>query len=112
MPGDVRTAPRPSARPRYRYVLFRVVRPLGLDRNTLIAALRRAGGAENQAWLTRFDGSLGVLRCRRGDEAAAIGLLTKSLPATGIEVTTLSTSGTIAALERSHRDLVRTRSRH
>jgi len=104
MPAEGRTAPRPSSRPRYRYVLFRLGRPA--DRNELIAALRRAGGEESDAWLTRFDGTVGILRCRRGSETAAVALLQR-LHGHGMAATTLSTSGTIAALERRHGDPVR-----
>ena len=105
MPSEGRTAPRPSGRPRYRYVLFRLARTT--DRNELIAALRHAGGDQSGAWLTRFDGTVGVLRCRRGSEKTAVRLLEQGLAGEGLAATTLSTSGTIAALERRHRQLVR-----
>ena len=89
-----------SRRPRYRYLLFRV-RPPALTRAQFVQALRRVGGSEG-AWLTRFDGEHGILRCPRGEEGRATRLLTEGLRTVGVVVETLSTSGTIAALERRH----------
>jgi RNase P/RNase MRP subunit POP5 len=96
--------PAPTRRPRYRYLLFRVRSPGALSRNEFVQALRRAGGGD-RAWLTRFDGRHGILRCPRGKETEMRRFLEEQLPSTGVEVETLSTSGTIAALERRHRDL-------
>lgn len=106
MPSEARTAARPSARPRYRYVLFRVRRPVGLTRNDLVAALRRAGeGQTGEPWLTRYEDGTGVLRCLRGSEGEARDLLVRGLGALGIEAVSVLTSGTIAALERRDPDL-------
>lgn len=88
-----------TRRPRYRYVLFRVT-SAPLSRGQFVTALRRAGGAE--VWLTRFEGRHGILRCPRGQEAAASRLLSEGLRRVGVDVETLSTSGTIAALERRY----------
>jgi len=94
--------PRPSQRPRYRYVLFQVESPLPLGREALIQALRRAAGPQGAPWLTRYESGRGILRTLRGEETRAIALLGEGLAATGIRARTLSTSGTIAALERRH----------
>lgn len=94
----------PIRRPRYRYVLFHVKSGGPLSRADFVQALRRAGGAE-RAWLTRYSGDYGILRCPRGDEETAKRLLTDRLAPLGIRVETLSTSGTIAALERRHPNL-------
>jgi len=91
-------------RPRYRYVLFAIKSARTVSRGDFVQAIRRVGGAD-RAWLTRFDGRHGILRCARGDEASIRRLLTRDLRALGLDIDTLSTSGTIAALERRHRGL-------
>ncbi len=97
-------APPPTRRERYRYVLFRLVRPATLSRGELVRALSRASGPSPGPGfqLTRFNGSHGILRCPRGSEAAGRQLLEQGMTRAGVEVETLSTSGTIAALERRH----------
>lgn len=106
MAREVVPRAKPSARPRLRYILFKLESP-GLSRNDLINALRRAGGSGGlEVWLTRYDGEHGVLRTLRGQEDAGIRLLEEGLQQVGLKATCLSTSGTIAALERRYRGRV------
>lgn len=101
-------APRPSRRTRHRYVLVRVRTPPGPPRPEFVRRLRALPSPvpgwnwEERAWLTRYDGAHGVIRCRRGDERTLAAALSA---ATSLEVETVSTSGTIAALERRYRSL-------
>jgi RNase P/RNase MRP subunit POP5 len=99
MPPE-RTAPRPHERPRYRYVLFRLEHPPGPPRADFIAALRRVAG--ESAWLTRYDGAWGILRCLRGEETRVRAVVDERLATVGWPAASISTSGTIAALERRH----------
>lgn len=106
MPANATPRPKPSRRPRQRYVLFRLLDAPGPERARLIEALQRAGASMGlqDLWLTRYDGTHGILRCLRGQEEAARRCLQETLPIEGIRAAALSTSGTIAALERRHRD--------
>lgn len=103
--------PKPSHRPRYRYIAFRVhakqdARP---DREAMIHAIQRTADRHSmrqaEPWLTRFNGEYGILRCLRGHESAAARLL-EAISAVGdddapVRVEPLSTSGTIAGLKRT-----------
>lgn len=112
MSSEARTRPRPSARDRYRYVLFALRAPPQLARGRLLNALRAAEpatGTPTGPWLTRFDGVHGVLRCLRGRELEARRLLGEALRAHGVEAEALLTSGTLAALERRRPELRRHR---
>lgn len=101
-----RQTPRPKAnqRPRYRY-LWVEFDPAGLDRNEVIRRLRLQLPPAVAPWLTRYDGRFGILRVARGEETMArreLERMTGSLSARP-----LSTSGTIAGLERRHRRSLR-----
>lgn len=99
MPPE-RTRERPSQRTRFRYILFRLeTAGPAPDRAALIRELQRRLPADEEPWLTRYDGELGVLRVLRGTETAAREHLaaTKGGP---LAFTPLLTSGTIASLER------------
>lgn len=100
MPVEPRA--KPSQRTRYRYVLFRILRPAHVTRGAFVDALRRAASGTNAAWLTRFDGAHGILRVGRGSELDRLRPLREGLAAAGVDIETLATSGTIAALLRSH----------
>jgi RNase P/RNase MRP subunit POP5 len=98
MPSEQKPRLKPSKRPRYRYILFRIA-GTAPDRNELIRTIQAASGAEIGAWLTRYEAGRGILRVLRGQEAKARRIL-QALPG-GVQ--TVSTSGTIAALERGDR---------
>lgn len=103
MPAEARTRIRPSARPRHRYVLFEVAAPRPPSRWEFLRALRAADatvGSEGGPTLTRFDGRHGVLRVTRGGEGALRRLLQDGLRGSGMDARPISTSGTLAALER------------
>lgn len=93
---------------RARYVAFRVQAKRGLGRPAVIAAIRAAArrlGPEAEAakpWLTRFDGSRGILRCEHTGKEAAIAVLRAVRDVDGLEVhvETVGTSGTIAGCVR------------
>lgn len=103
--------PKPSKRDRYRYVAFRLrsdaeARP---SRNAMISAIQgtadEQGLRDAEPWLTRFNGEHGILRCLRGHEKDAVRLLRSidTIPdeeTVRVRVETLSTSGTIASLQR------------
>jgi RNase P/RNase MRP subunit POP5 len=89
-----------SKRTRFRYVLF-LIESSPPERSMLISQIQSRAPASMGAWLTRYEGGRGILRVVRGQEKAALVLL-RSLA--GLGVRTVSTSGTIAALERRHRD--------
>lgn len=98
MPAEVRPRLRPSKRPRYRYILFRI-EGAAPDRNALIRSIQAKAPPAMGAWLTRYEAGRGILRVLRGQERDARALLDGLGPA----VRTISTSGTIAALERGDR---------
>jgi RNase P/RNase MRP subunit POP5 len=76
----------------------------------MIQAIQRAAEASGatacEPWLTRFNGEHGILRVLRGTEDQGIRLLTGVGTVTtdagqaAVAITTLSTSGTIASLQR------------
>lgn len=103
--------PKPSQRPRYRYVAFRLHSQgeTWPDREAMIRAIQdtteRLEMRDAEPWLTRFNGEYGILRCLRGHEKAAARLL-EAITAVGpedtpVRVEPLSTSGTIAGLNRT-----------
>lgn len=102
--------PKPSKRPRYRYVAFRVHAPTDAhpDRDEMIQAIQSTADRQDlrsiEPWLTRFNGEYGILRCLRGHEKPAARLLesVKEAGADGkrVRIEPLSTSGTIAGLQR------------
>lgn len=105
-----KTEPRalPSHRTRYRYILFRLTGPTGLSRNEVVQALRKAADKLTpppNVWLTRYDGVLGVVRCPRDEAEKVVVLVREGLASVGLPAEPISTSGTIAALERRHRAL-------
>jgi len=104
---------KPSQRPRYRYIAFRVeglAGETGFKRHDVINAVQKTFENEEaqraQPWLTRFNGEYGILRVRRGTETHAAEILLGLKPIVhqgqeiSVRVTTLSTSGTIASLNR------------
>lgn len=102
MPSEPR--PKPSRRPRYRYVLVRV-EPGGsaVTRPRLIELLRERLPPSAEPWVTRYNGEHAVLRVARGQEKAVQGALEAEQGA--VRFRPLSTSGTIAGLERRFRQL-------
>ena len=101
MPRPPQPRPRPSKRPRFRYVLFAVLpAERAPSRSELIEIFRTKTPASLQAWLTRYERGLGILRVARGSEREARRFLDALEAKTGVRLTTRSTSGTIAGLER------------
>lgn len=100
--------PKPAHRPRYRYIAFRVHADTRPDRDTIIQAIQRTADRHGlraaEPWLTRFNGEYGILRCLRGHQKDATRLLeaidTVGDEETAVRVEPLSTSGTIASLQR------------
>jgi len=95
---------KPSKRPRYRYVLFEVKGP-EVSRPRLLELMRRAHGNEAGPWLTRFDGRHGVLRLPRQTTKDWLTRWPAAMAKVGVEVLTLTTSGSIAGLGRNRRDI-------
>lgn len=100
---------RSAGDPRVRYIGFRLHTERPVDRKALIEAIRRTGrrfeGAEAAApWLTRYDGTLGVVRCIHAGVAVTRKILDaiEEVPVDGasvpVRVETLATSGTIRTL--------------
>lgn len=113
-----KTPPRAKAheRPRYRYVLFKIQKPPGPQRQQFLERLRRAVSVHDrfqsdEPWLTRYDQRVGILRCLRGHEKSLRVVIDERLAKQGIPAESISTSGTIAALERRHRGVPRSRPR-
>lgn len=98
--------PKPSKRPRYRYIAFQVHADERPDRERMIRAIQQTADRHDlrpiEPWLTRFNGEYGILRCLRGGEQAARRLLDAihEVDGTAVRVEPLSTSGTIASLQR------------
>lgn len=61
-------------------------------------------GKEINAFLTRFDGKYGIVRCRHFHKDNVIELLNsiKSISGNSVDIKTLGTSGTIKALIKKH----------
>jgi len=92
---------RPSARPRVRYLLFAVEPVAGApSRADLIQRIRGRAPAKFDAWLTRYEHGLGILRVARGEEREARDFLSTFEVGAGVRLVPKSTSGTIAGLER------------
>jgi RNase P/RNase MRP subunit POP5 len=107
-----RTRPRPSQRDRYRYIAFRLTtdddRAVRRDDmiRTIQDATRTHDAAGAEPWLTRFDGTRGILRVLRGNETQGRNVLDSITEirvqdvGVPVHVSCLLTSGTIASLQR------------
>ena len=64
-------------------------------------------GKEINAFLTRFDGKYGIVRCSHFNKEYTIELLSsiKSISGKSVDIKTLGTSGTIKALLKKHMDI-------
>jgi RNase P/RNase MRP subunit POP5 len=102
-PGEART----------RYVAFRVEAREELPRKTLIRLVQDAGRAthgaafenETGAWLTRYNGTRGILRCKHSARDAIVAALeaVRTAPdGTLLRLVPFATSGTLRSLIDKH----------
>ena len=100
---------RSAGDPKVRYIGFRLTSARPVSRRALIEAIRRAGSdhpraAAAEPWLTRFDGSLGIVRCHHpGADAtrtllAGLAVVDEGGDEVPVSIETLQTAGTIRSL--------------
>ncbi len=88
---------------RYRYVGFEIIGDRGVDRKDMIRTIRRSFSGDEYAdiepWLTIFNDSKGILRCKHSGKDRTIELL-NSMEIGGGKVKTIVTSGTIKKVRK------------
>jgi RNase P/RNase MRP subunit POP5 len=90
--------PRPTRRPRYRYILVETTKAPGPSREDLVRLLQSRAPPGIGIWLTRYDGEWGIVRVARDGLPAARSFLDSG----SVPVRAALTSGSIAGLQRKH----------
>lgn len=99
MPPPEQESPASTRRPRYRYILVELTPTPGPSREDLVRILQSCGPPGIGLWLTRYDGTWGIVRVARDGLDGA-----RSFFASGaVPLRSVLTSGSIAGLQRKHR---------
>jgi hypothetical protein len=88
----------PTRRPRYRYILVQVTQVPPPHREELVRLLQTRAPPGTGIWLTRYDGTWGIVRVNR----EALDGTRKFLESGALPLRGVLSSGTIAGLQRNH----------